>query len=79
MEDTIERIAGYFRYAAQGLEERKQILYLLGPVGDGKSSLAELLKRLVEDQPIYVLKAGDKISPVLGSPLGLFYPVKMKI
>ncbi|TIX18349.1 MAG: PrkA family serine protein kinase, partial [Mesorhizobium sp.] len=32
MEDTIERIAGYFRYASQGLEERKQILYLLGPV-----------------------------------------------
>jgi serine protein kinase len=31
MEDTIERIVGYFRYAAQGLEERKQILYLLGP------------------------------------------------
>ena len=25
----------------QGLEERKQILYLLGPVGGGKSSLAE--------------------------------------
>ena len=35
MEDTIERIVGYFRYAAQGLEERKQILYLLGPVGGG--------------------------------------------
>ena len=33
MEDTIERIAGYFRYASPGLEERKQILYLLGPVG----------------------------------------------
>src|SRR5690625_6538182 len=26
MEDTIERLVGYFRYAAQGLEERKQIL-----------------------------------------------------
>ena len=38
MEQTIERIVGYFRYAAQGLEERKQILYLLGPVGGGKSS-----------------------------------------
>ena len=33
MEDTIERIAGYFRYAAQGLEEHKQILYFLGPLG----------------------------------------------
>ncbi|MDC0738807.1 PrkA family serine protein kinase [Cognatishimia sp. SS12] len=77
MEDTIERIVGYFRYAAQGLEERKQILYLLGPVGGGKSSLAERLKRLIEDQPIYVLKAGDKISPIFESPLGLFDPVKM--
>ena len=45
MEDTIERIVGYFRYASQGLEERKQILYLLGPVGGGKSSLAERLKK----------------------------------
>src|SRR5690242_17974999 len=32
MEETIERIVGFFRHAAQGLEERKQILYLLGPV-----------------------------------------------
>lgn len=77
MEDTIERIVGYFRHAAQGLEERKQILYLLGPVGGGKSSLAERLKRLVEDQPIYVLKAGDQISPIFESPLGLFDPVRM--
>src|SRR5215210_4482119 len=33
MEETIERIVSFFRHAAQGLEERKQILYLLGPVG----------------------------------------------
>jgi serine protein kinase len=72
MEDTIERIVGYFRYAAQGLEERKQILYLLGPVGGGKSTLAERLKLLMEEQPIYVLKAGQQISPVFESPLGLF-------
>ncbi len=77
MEDTIERIVGYFQYAAQGLEERKQILYLLGPVGGGKSSIAECLKRLMEKEPIYVLKAGDQISPVFESPLGLFDPVRM--
>ena len=64
MEETIERIVGFFRHAAQGLEERKQILYLLGPVGGGKSSLAERLKALMERIPIYVLKAGDEISPV---------------
>lgn len=72
MEETIERIVSFFRHAAQGLEERKQILYLLGPVGGGKSSLAERIKALMEVHPIYVLKAGDEISPVFESPLGLF-------
>jgi serine protein kinase len=72
MEDTIERIVGYFKHAAQGLEEKRQILYLLGPVGGGKSSLAERLKDLMEKHPIYVLKAGNQISPVFESPLGLF-------
>ncbi|WP_193367691.1 PrkA family serine protein kinase [Pelagibius marinus] len=74
MEDTIERIVNYFRYAAQGLEERKQILYLLGPVGGGKSSLAERLKRLMEERPVYVLKAGEEMSPLFESPLCLFDP-----
>src|SRR5688500_16062162 len=74
MEETIERIVAFFRHAAQGLEERKQILYLLGPVGGGKSSLAERLKSLMEVHPIYVLKAGDELSPVFESPLSLFDP-----
>jgi serine protein kinase len=74
MEEAIERIVGFFRHAAQGLEERKQILYLLGPVGGGKSSLAERLKSLMEVHPIYVLKAGDELSPVFESPLSLFDP-----
>ena len=77
MEDTIQRVVGFFQYAAQGLEERKQILYLLGPVGGGKSSLAERLKSLMESQPIFVLKAADEISPILESPLGLFQPERM--
>jgi serine protein kinase len=77
MEETIERIVAFFRHAAQGLEERKQILYLLGPVGGGKSSLAERLKSLMEVYPIYVLKAGDEMSPVFESPLGLFDPITM--
>src|ERR1700748_2149054 len=77
MEETIERIVGFFRHAAQGLEERKQILYLLGPVGGGKSSLAERLKALMEVHPIYVLKAGSELSPVFESPLGLFNPERM--
>ncbi len=70
MEETIEQIVSYFRHAAQGLEEKKQILYLLGPVGGGKSSLAEKLKSLTERYPIYCIKG----SPVNESPLGLFSP-----
>ncbi|HOB45822.1 MAG TPA: PrkA family serine protein kinase [Zoogloea sp.] len=68
MEESIENIVSYFRHAAQGLEEKKQILYLLGPVGGGKSSLAEKLKTLVEKIPFYAIKG----SPVHESPLGLF-------
>jgi serine protein kinase len=73
-EETIERVVGFFRHASQGLEERKQILYLLGPVGGGKSTLAEILKRLMEKEPVYILKAAGQISPVFESPLGLFDP-----
>ena len=72
MEEAIEQIVSYLRHAAQGLEEKKQILYLLGPVGGGKSSLAERLKALMEKQPIYCIKG----SPVYESPLGLFNPAE---
>ncbi|MCM2319972.1 putative serine protein kinase, PrkA [Pseudomonas linyingensis] len=70
MEECIDQIVSYFRHAAQGLEEKKQILYLLGPVGGGKSSLAEKLKHLMEHIPFYAIKG----SPVFESPLGLFNP-----
>ena len=43
LEEPIEQVVSHFRHAAQGLEEKKQILYLLGPVGGGKSSIAERL------------------------------------
>ena len=79
MEDTIEQIVSFFKHAAQGLEEKKQVLYLLGPVGGGKSSLAERLKQLMENSEIYVLVAGDEISPVLESPLGLFTSYKKEL
>ena len=65
MEDAIEQVVSYFRHAAQGLEEKKQIIYLLGPVGGGKSSLAEKLKELVETVPFYAIKN----SPVFESPI----------
>src|SRR6186713_1234241 len=68
MEEAIEQIVAFFKHAAQGLEEKKQILYLLGPVGGGKSSIAERLKAVMEKNAIYALKG----SPVNESPLGLF-------
>jgi serine protein kinase len=43
-------------------------LYLLGPVGAGKSQLAEKLKDLVEKEPIYAIEG----SPIFESPLALF-------
>ncbi len=70
MEEPIEQIVSFLKHAAQGLEEKKQILYLLGPVGGGKSSLAERLKYLMEKVPFYAIKG----SPVFESPLGLFHP-----
>lgn len=68
MEDAIEQIVAYLKHSAQGLEEKKQILYLLGPVGGGKSSLAEKLKDLMQNEPIYRLKG----SPVNDHPFSLF-------
>src|SRR5690554_1605764 len=68
LEEVIENIVSYFRHAAQGLEEKKQILYLLGPVGGGKSSLAEKLKALMQKVPFYAIKG----SPVNESPLSVF-------
>jgi len=68
MEEPIQQIVGFLKHAAQGLEESKQVLYLLGPVGGGKSSLAEKFKDLMEKMPIYALKG----SPIYESPLALF-------
>ena len=68
MEDSIEQIVSYLKHAAQGLEEKKQILYLLGPVGGGKSSLAECIKALMQKMPIYRIKG----SPVNDHPFCVF-------
>lgn len=68
MEEIIERLVSFFKHASQGLEEKKQILYLLGPVGSAKSSLAERLKELMEKVPFYAIKG----SPILDNPLSLF-------
>ncbi|WNC69231.1 PrkA family serine protein kinase [Thalassotalea nanhaiensis] len=74
MEEAIEQIVSYLTHASQGLEEKKQVLYLLGPVGGGKSSLAEKLKELMQQIPIYVLSANGERSPVNDHPFCLFDP-----
>ena len=64
MEDAIEQVVCYFRHAAQGLEEKKQILYLLGPVGGGKSShrraaeAADAGRAVLRDQGL----AGERVA-----------------
>ena len=68
MERTLEKLVRYFHSAAMGGEEARQVLYLMGPVGSGKSSLVERLKRGLEElDPIYVIEG----SPTFCNPLCL--------
>jgi serine protein kinase len=82
IEESVERIVSYFNSFAQGLEESRQVIYLKGPVGSAKSSLAERLKELAQVHPIYVLKDSSEkdldlqISPLYESPLGLFNKIE---
>lgn len=83
MEGTIHKIVSFFTHAAQDLEESRQILYLLGPVGSAKSSIAERLKHLISLEPIYVLAVEEKdnslsLSPINETPLGLLDPEDAK-
>lgn len=48
MEKTINQIVRYFHSASLKGEESRQVLYLVGPVGSGKSSLVERLKKGLE-------------------------------
>ena len=78
IEDTIDQIVSFYKHAAQGLEESRNILFLLGPPGSSKSTIAERLKELIQKVPFYTIKAYNKargcweISPIYESPLGLF-------
>lgn len=57
IDKVIMKIVRYFHSAAMAGEEARQVLYLVGPVGSGKSSLMEALKRALEaSPPIYALK-----------------------
>lgn len=57
IDKVLMKIVNYFYAAAMKGEASRQVLYLVGPVGAGKSSLVEILKRSLEEAPpIYALK-----------------------
>lgn len=68
IDKIIMKLVNYFHSASMNGEEARQVLYLVGPVGAGKSSLVEALKKaLVECEPIYSLKG----CPMHEEPLHL--------
>ena len=68
IEKTIAQIVRYFHAASLKGEESRQVLYLMGPVGSGKSSLIEKLHRgLEESGPVDVIED----CPMFEEPLHL--------
>jgi serine protein kinase len=68
MERVLAKIIRYFRSASLKGEESRQVLYLVGPVGSGKSSLIERIKEgLIRTEPFYVLEG----CPMHEEPLHL--------
>ena len=68
IERTIAQIARYFHAAALKGEESRQVLYLMGPVGSGKSSLVEKLQRGLEStDSVYAIES----CPMFEEPLHL--------
>ncbi len=54
MDKTLSQIIRYFHSASLQGEESRQVLYLVGPVGSGKSSLVEKIKKGLETaEPFY--------------------------
>lgn len=68
IDKTLMKIVRYFYAAAMKGEESRQVLYLVGPVGAGKSSIMESLKKALETSPaVYVLQG----CPMREEPLHL--------
>jgi serine protein kinase len=73
VDEPLSRVADYFKAAAAGSDVGRRLLLLLGPPSGGKSTLAILLKRGLEeysrtdDGALY----GIKGSPMHESPLNL--------
>ncbi|MCB0352129.1 MAG: hypothetical protein KDD64_01355 [Bdellovibrionales bacterium] len=68
MHQTVSEIVRYFHSASLKGEESRQVLFLVGPVGSGKSSLVEAIKRGLELLPPFYAIEDD---PMLGEPLHL--------
>ncbi|HYC22519.1 MAG TPA: serine protein kinase [Candidatus Bathyarchaeia archaeon] len=62
IEKTIAQIVRYFHSASLKGEESRQVLYLMGPVGSGKSSLVEKLQRGLEESDTFYGIAGSTMS-----------------
>lgn len=68
MENTVSSVFRFLHSASLQGEESRQVLYLVGPVGSGKSSLVEKLKANLElIAPIYALEG----CPMNEEPLHL--------
>ena len=68
IERTVSQIVRYFHSASLKGEESRQVLYLMGPVGSGKSSLVERLQRGLESvDPVYAIEG----CPMFEEPLHL--------
>ncbi len=68
IERTIAQIVRYFHSASLKGEESRQVLYLMGPVGSGKSSLVERIQRGLEQlEPVYAIEG----CPMHEEPLHL--------
>jgi serine protein kinase len=78
-EETVDSIVKYLEASDLGLEEKRQIMYLLGPVGGGKSSLAARLLDLFEKEHMYILadESGRRLE-FIESPLALFIGSDLK-
>ena len=68
IDKVLMKLVNYLHSASMKGEEARQVLYLVGPVGAGKSSLVEALKlALVSCEPIYSIKG----CPMHEEPLHL--------
>src|SRR5690606_7285787 len=73
IDEALSRVADYFKAAAAGSDVGRRLLLLLGPPSGGKSTLAILLKRGLEEYSrtdegaLYAIKG----SPLRENPLNL--------